>query len=186
MPRRPDYVRGHYYHFYNRGIQRMSLFREPDNYLYVLQKAKQYSRELDISVIAYCLLPNHYHFLVRQDSDTPASLIIQRTFNGYVKAYNRRYGSSGTLFEGPYKAKDVHDEAYALTLSRYIHANPVLHGIVPYVIGWPYSNYLEWTGERTGTLVDHSFVKAYYPDPADYAATVADYLAEHAVASDLE
>jgi REP element-mobilizing transposase RayT len=58
-PRRPDYQAGHYYHIYNRGANRESIFRNEDNYLFVLHKIKHYCRELALTLIAYCLMPNH-------------------------------------------------------------------------------------------------------------------------------
>jgi len=76
--KREEYQPGHFYHIYNRGVHRHSIFREPENYLYVLGKMKKYARELAVTLIAYCLLPNHYHFLLRQDGERPASLLPQR------------------------------------------------------------------------------------------------------------
>ena len=170
--RRAAYQPGHFYHIYNRGAHRLPIFREPENYLFVIQRLKKYSRQYNLTVIAYCLLPNHYHLLIRQDDKHPASLLPQYTFNSYSKAYNRRYHHSGTLFEGNFKAKPVQDEAYLLTLCRYIHTNPVKHGLVSQIEAWPYSNYPEWIQARPGSLVDLSFVQAYYPTPADYQAEI--------------
>jgi putative transposase len=178
MPaKRPNYVTGSYYHFYNRGAHRLSLFREEDNYVFVLRKIKTYCSSLALAPIAYCLLPNHYHFLIRQDGDQPAGLLPQRVFNSYSKAYNKRYGHSGTLFEGNYKVVPVERDAYLLHLCRYIHANPVIHGLVEDVLDWPYTNYPEWIGERAGTLVDLDFVRAQFPTADSYRAFVAEYLA---------
>ena len=179
MPgRRPEYVPGHYYHLFNRGAHKVSIFREEDNYYFVLRKIKAYCGSLDLTPIAYCLLPNHYHFLICQDGECPAGLLPQRVFNSYSKAYNKRYGHSGTLFEGNYQATAVENEAYLLHLCRYIHANPVIHGLVDDPADWPYSNYLEWIEEREGTLVDRAFVRAYHPNPEDYREFVAEYIAE--------
>ena len=176
MPVRPVYTQGGYYHFYNRGAHRVSIFREPENYVFVLQKLKQYCRELTLTPIAYCLLPNHYHFLIRQDGEQASGLLPQRIFNSYSKAYNKRYEHSGTLFESQYKVITVHTESYILNVCRYIHANPVKHGIVNDLREWPYSNYLEWIGERTGTLVDRDFIRLYYPTPEAYRETIQVYL----------
>jgi REP element-mobilizing transposase RayT len=186
MPKRPIYRQGNTYHIYNRGAHRVSIFREADNYHYVLRKMKRYHRSLNLSIIAYCLLPNHYHFLIRQDGEARAGLLPQRIFNGYTKAYNQRYGHSGTLFESNYKVKAVEDEAHLITLCRYIHANPVLHGIVGDLQDWPYSNYLEWIGERKSTLVDRDIVAIYAEDPARYETDVNAYLREHKVMDALE
>ena len=99
MPqKRPEYFPGGIYHLYNRGAHRVTIFREPANYLFVLRNLKKYLRELNLSLLAYCLMPNHYHFLVRQNGTARAGLLTQRVFNSYSKAYNKRYQHSGTLF----------------------------------------------------------------------------------------
>ena len=186
MPaKRPEYIPGHYYHLLNRGAHKVSIFQEEDNYHFVLRKTKMYCSSLNLTPIAYCLLPNHYHFLIRQDGEHRAGLLPQRVFNSYSKAYNKRYGHSGTLFEGNYRATAVGNEAYLLHLCRYIHANPVIHGLVDNLADWPYSNYLEWTGEREGTLVDRDFVRGYYPSTSDYQEFVSQYIAERRLPDEL-
>jgi putative transposase len=187
MPaRRPDYVTGGTYHLYNRGAHRVSLFREEDNYLFVLRKAKAYCRSLALMPIAYCLLPNHYHFLIRQDGDQRAGLLAQRVFNSYSKAYNKRYGHSGTMFEDSYKVVPVERDAYLLHLCRYIHGNPVIHGLVDDLADWPYSNYLEWIRQRVGTLVDPEFVRVHFPTAKSYEAFVAEYLTTRRLPEELD
>ena len=178
MPKRPQYLPNEYYHLYNRGAHQVFIFREPDNYIFVLRKIKHYCREFDLTPIAYCLMPNHYHFLIRQEDESPAGLLPQRVFNSYTKAYNKRYDHSGTLFEGNYKVIHVQTESHLLHLCRYIHANPVKDGFVTDIEEWLYSNYLEWIGERNGTLVDRDFVKVYFESPDEYRRFVQDYLEE--------
>ena len=124
------WIPGNYYHIYNRGVQKATLFHEEENYLYVIRKIKKYCREYQLSPIVYCLMPNHYHFLLRQDGEHPAGLLPQRIFNGYTKAYNKRYGHIGTLFEPCYQANTIESETHLLNLCRYIHVNPVKDGIV--------------------------------------------------------
>jgi len=177
MPyRRIQFTPGQYYHIYNRGSGYRSIFREQDNYLFVLRLVKKYTSAFDISVIAYCLMPNHYHFLLRQDGAEAAGLLPQRVFNSYTKAFNKRYHCSGTLFEGRYEAIHVDKEGYLLHLCRYIHANPVKHGLVSRLEDWPYSNYHEWMGTRNGTLIDRDFVQAFFPAAQTYSHFVLDYL----------
>jgi putative transposase len=188
MPtKRPEYLPGRFYHFYNRGAHHLSIFREADNCVFVLRKMRHYcralfsvdeNRALSLTPIAYCLLPNHYHYLIRQDGEQPAGFLPQRV-------YNKRYGHSGTLFEGNYRVIPVEVEGYLLHLCRYIHANPVLHGLVDDVAGWPYSNYPEWIGERQGTLVDREHVRAHFPQPQSYKAFVAEYLAHRRMPDEL-
>jgi len=177
MPyRRIQFTPGQYYHIYNRGSGHRPIFREQDNYLFVLRLVKKYTSAFDISVIAYCLMPNHYHFLLRQDGTEAAGLLPQRVFNSYTKAFNKRYDCSGTLFEGRYEAIHVDKEGYLLHLCRHIHANPVKDGLVSRLEDWPYSNYHEWIGTRHGTLIDRGFVPAFFPAAQTYSQFVLDYL----------
>ncbi len=167
---------GGYYHLYNRGARRLSIFREPENYLFLLRRLKQFLPGLELSVIAYCLMPNHYHLLIRQNGEHPAGLLIQRLFNSYTKAYNKRYGHSGTLFERRYQAKPITDNAHLLHLCRYIHGNPVKDGFVAHPADWPYSNYQEWVGLRDGALVERAFIQAHFPAFETYPAFVLEGL----------
>ena len=176
MPHRNiEFTQGGYYHIYNRGARRESIFRERDNYLFVLRQMKHYARELRIAVIAYCLMPNHYHLLVRQDGEQAAGLLPQRVFNSYSKAYNTRYELTGTLFEGRYQALCVNTDAHLTHLCRYIHANPVKHGFTQRADEWEFTNFAEWVGARTGTLVDHIFVAGYFPAASAYRAFLDAY-----------
>ena len=168
--------KGMYYHIYNRGARQVTIFREETNYLFTISKIKAYSQAKRIAVIAYCLMPNHYHFLVRQDGEEAAGSLPQYLFNSYSKAYNKMYGHSGTLFEGRFRAKAIQNTNHLLHLCRYIHGNPVKHGIVAQPTDWPYSNYLEWIEERPGTLVDRSFIREQFSGPEQYKKFLAEYL----------
>jgi len=186
MPKpRPKYQPGCYYHFYNRGRSRLSIFNEPDNYIYLLKKAKTYLRQFDLTLVAYCLMPNHYHFLIRQYGEHAAGLLPQRVFNSYTKAYNKRYAHSGTLFEGPYRVKLVERDSHLLHLCRYIHGNPVKDGLVSDPVDWPYSNYSEWMRLRDGTLYDQAFVDDHFPDIETYREFVMDGLSSREIAPEM-
>lgn len=179
------HLAGHYYHVYNRGCNRERIFARDDNYLYLLKQIKRLLLGAPVGMIAYCLMPNHYHFLLRADSDDAIGRFIQRLFNGYVQAFNRQQGRSGTLFEGRAKSIEVDDERYAIYLCRYIHLNPVVAGLVNRPEDWPYSNYLEWIGKRAGTLLDRDFVQLHYARPAEYEAFVHSSI-DDAIAAKLE
>ena len=170
------FSKGRYYHIYNRGRSRLSICHDQHDYLDILAKLKIYSRKYHITPIAYSLLPNHYHILARQDDTPRASLLPQRIFNSYSKIYNLKYQHSGTIFEGTAKAIAVKDQRYLLHLCRYIHANPVLHGLVRTIDEWPYTNYHEWIETRPGTLIDRSFIQEYFPTPDAYRQFVIEYL----------
>ena len=171
------FEQGGYYHIFNRGVARHKIFYEEKNYIYLLKKVKTLIPRSDLTIIAYCLMPNHYHFLIRQDAELPVSAFIQNLFNSYSKAVNKMYKRSGTLFEGKCRAKQVQEEAYLLHLCRYIHRNPVdaERPLVNDLKNWHYSNYLEWIGERSGILVDERFVHEHFASAEDYIHFVNDY-----------
>jgi putative transposase len=174
--RKIRFVQGSYYHIYNRGAGRQTIFRDEAGYTYVLRAMKKYSAQFGIAIIAYCLMPNHYHWLIRQDGELSAHLLPQRVFNGYTKAFNIRYSRSGTLFEGPFKARQIDSDEYLRHLCRYIHANPLKDGIAFHLDMWPYSNVHEWLGLRKGTLLDAQFVNDFFPDREGYRTWVLDYV----------
>jgi REP element-mobilizing transposase RayT len=166
---------GHYYHVYNRGVSRKSIFLNAENYRFLVRRAKQYLPLYDLKVIAYCLMPNHYHFLLRPETDHSLSPFIQRLFNSYTQAFNRQQQRKGTLFEGRVKSKLVDKDDYLLHLTRYIHLNPVEAGLVSHPGDWLYSNYLEWIGKRDSELCDPQFIENFFSTPSDYEAfTLAD------------
>jgi REP element-mobilizing transposase RayT len=164
----PVYQQGHFYHVYNRGANRNPIFFEDDNYLFLLRRIKKYTRRYAISVIAYCLMPNHYHFLLQQLDKNTVGQCIQYTFNSYTKAINEKYGRSGTLFEGPYRAIHVDNEPYLIHLCSYIHRNPKEARLVDQLENWLWSNYLEWIGKRKGKLYDKSFVQDHFHSAEKY------------------
>ena len=178
------HLAGHYCHIYNRGCNRERIFVSDDNYHYLLTQIKRLIPGSAIAIIAYCLMPNHYHFLIRSDSDAAAGRFIQRLFNGYVQAFNRQQGRSGTLLEGRAKSVEIDGDRYAIHLCRYIHLNPVVAHLVTRPEDWPYSNYLDWIGQRAGTLLDRDFVQAHYSDPGEYEAFVQSSI-EEAIAAKL-
>jgi REP element-mobilizing transposase RayT len=177
MPsKRPEFLPNHYYHIYNRGAHKHPLFREDDNYLFVIRKMKHYCQKLQLTMIAYCLMPNHYHFLVRQEADNPAGLLPQRVFNSYSKAYNKKYGHEGTLFTDHYHLKEIEETSHLLHLCRYIHGNPVKDGFVTHPSDWKYSNFNEYIGKRKGNLFDPEFLAENFLNVSDYYSFVMDDL----------
>ncbi len=176
---------GMYYHIYNRGVSKSTLFREESNYLYVIRKIQKYGIANHVTVIAYCLMPNHYHLLLRQDGEEAAGNVPQSIFNSYSKAYNLKYAHSGTLFEGRFRAKPILASSHLLHLCRYIHGNPVKDGLVADPADWPYSNYLEWVGERKGTLVDHEFIMSQFDTSGEYEKFLFQYLKSRQMPEDV-
>jgi REP element-mobilizing transposase RayT len=169
------FASGEIYHVFNRGCNRCCIFREPENYHYLLRLLGEAARRFEVTVISYCLMPNHFHFLLRQNSNRPISDAMQQTFNRYVKAFNKRFGRTGTLFEERFKAKAVDSEEYFAHLCRYIHRNPVDAGLVGTPAEWTHSDFLDWIGKRTPTLSKGFRQSPYFTSPSEYDRFVMDF-----------
>jgi putative transposase len=149
MPASPPLAWETYYHIYNRGNSRENLFRCDDNYRYFL-RLYAYHIEPVAETFAYCLMPNHFHLLIRTRKPDLTGLekpvrspsqAFSNLFNAYTKAVNEAYGRSGALFERPFHRIPVTSEAYFARLVVYIHQNPQVHGFVDDLIEWRYSSY---------------------------------------------
>jgi REP element-mobilizing transposase RayT len=197
MPRRATpFVPDVYYHFYNRGNNRLAVFFEPDNYLYFLGGLKKYLVPV-VKIVAYCLMPTHYHILARVQAFKQTSEVLktsevsevsgneisrqvsramQKFLISYTKAVNKRFSRVGALFQGQFQAKPIQAYSHLLNLCVYIHANPVKDGLAALPEDWIYSNYLEWLGQRDGALVDRDFIQEHFGSPVEYQKLVMHYV----------
>ncbi len=146
-----------YFHVYNRGVNRTPIFYLNQDYLDFLARTEKALNPVGtigpapgaadsenaggkVEVIAFCLMPNHFHFILHQISENGMSEFMSRLCNGYVKAVNLREGRYGHLFAGKYKMRLVDDNRYLVHLSRYIHLNPVRAGLSRKAEEWTYSS----------------------------------------------
>ena len=158
MHRKVKPVANGYYHIYNRGVNYQNIFFKAENWSFFLRRLRYYCTPDKADIIAYCLMPNHYHLLVYLKTDTFGEDVMQPFMVSYSKAINKQEGRVGPLFQGPYKAKHVHNDRYLMHLSRYIHLNPVTAGLAEKPEEWAYSSYLEYVGLRAGTLPQPNIV----------------------------
>ena len=197
MPRRETpFLPDQYYHFYNRGNNRQAVFFERDNYIYFLKGIKRYLRG-KVEIIAYCLMPTHYHILARvieqqtsevlktsEVSSKQVSLAMQKFLISYTKAINKRFDRVGALFQGQFHGKPITHYKHLLILCAYIHANPVKDGLAASPEMWDFSNYLEWMGLREGTLVNREFITEHFGTPDEYKAFLAEYIKNRSLDDD--
>jgi putative transposase len=193
MPRRlTPFLSDHFYHIYNRGNNRQVVFFEGANYLYFLAGIRKYLLR-SASIVAYCLMPTHYHLLVRvrdpdqnsEASNAAVSKAMMRLSVSYTKAINKRFDRVGSLFQGPFQAKLIKTYSHLLNLCIYIHANPVKDRLVDSADDWRYSNYLDWLGERDGRLIDREFVQEHFGSPGEYRILVNHYLRTRKIAPEV-
>jgi REP element-mobilizing transposase RayT len=185
MPRRNiDLCGGEYYHLYNRGNNRGRVFHERENYAFFLRNVWKYLVPV-LDVVAYCLMPTHYHFLVLVREPSRASGIcepsavsraMQRFSISYTKAMNKRYGRVGALFQGAFRAEHVDGNSYLVHLSRYIHLNPVSAGLVACAEDWEFSSYRDYIALREGRLPRPENVLGQFESPAAYQRFVESYV----------
>ncbi len=168
-----------YYHVFNRGANKEAIFFGSDNYRFCLGLVEKHRKECSVSIMAYCLMPNHYHFLIRQDIGGSISKFLQTTFNSYTQAVNIQQNRSGTLFQGRAKARRVDDDSAALHLVRYFHLNPVEAGMVDTPDSWEFSDYRVWCGQALPLVTDLRLRDAEFTNVGDYVNFVMSRQAEN-------
>lgn len=135
---------GKYYHIYNRGNNKERLFHYKGNYEFFLEK---YFLYLDpfVQTYSYCLLPNHFHFLVRvrenEIDPKKVSNQLRKLFICYARHINVQENRSGCLLSKNFRRIEINHEDYLKRVVLYIHYNPVKHGIVNDFTYYPYSTF---------------------------------------------
>lgn len=155
------FQKGSYYHVYNRGNRKQKIFHTNGDYQRFMDRLSLYIKNTPITLLCYCLMPNHYHLLLRQDASESLTPFMLRLGTSYSKYFNIKYGQVGSLFQGRFKTRHVESDEYLLHLSRYIHRNPlVTPGVELEKSRWSsYGTYLR--GEKT-ELVDPTYILSYF------------------------
>ncbi|MGD1045285.1 MAG: transposase [Bacteroidota bacterium] len=145
MPyRKESFDLNEFYYIFNRGNNKDPIFFEPENYAFFLRMFLKYFPLAIAEIHAFCLMPNHYHFLVRFIEEIDISTRMKYFGISYAKAINNRYERTGHLFEGRFKIKHVDSDEYLLHFSRYIHLNPFFAKLVYKAEDWKYSSYRKY------------------------------------------
>lgn len=164
---------GAVYHVTSRGDRREPIFVDDIDRAALLTVLAQGMQRLDAQVLAYCLMGNHYHFVLHTRQANLSRLM--RHLNGvYTQVFNRRHGKVGHLFQGRFKAILVDRDAYLLQVCRYVELNPVRAGMVAGPGEWPWSSYRAHVGEAaTPPWLDTDGLHGYLLQRP--AATAADH-----------
>ena len=141
MPRPPrlEYANA-LYHVTARGAHRGPIFQDDDDRASLLAILAAALRTCDAQAFAYCLMGNHYHFVL-QTRQANLSVLMHRVNSAYSLRHNRRHALPGPLFEGRFKALHVDRDAYLLAVCRYVDLNPVRAGLVASPAQWAWSSY---------------------------------------------
>ena len=163
---------GHFYHIYNRGVNRESIFFHEENWLFFLRRLRHYFDRDLATIQSYCLMPNHFHLLVHVTCDDFGRTVMHPFTVSYTKAINKQQNRVGSLFQGPFQARCVSRDADLIHLSRYIHMNPVQANLVSAPEMWEYSSYRDYIGLRTGTLPSTELILGQFPSRQAYVEFV--------------
>lgn len=188
-----------FYHVYNRGYNKQEIFRDDQDYktfLYLLKKylepgfqeirftdkGEQYFLEPnhvynEVELLAFCLMPNHFHLLVFQETAEGMTKLLRRITTSYSTYFNTKYQLEGSPFQDIYKAVAVKTEGQLLHLSRYIHLNST-ELLNQYFETYPYSSYQFYLSiEKPKWLKPDKILKSF-TGPESYKKFVSDQLVE--------
>ncbi len=190
---RKEFRENTFYHIYNRGVEKRSIFVDEMDYAvfmsyltnYLLPKDEDFLRDQfsnptsspkeksealrliklnnfhdSISLIAYCLMTNHFHLLVKQIPDWGIDNFMNSLMTRYTMYFNRKYRRVGHLFQGNYKAVPVETEEQLLHLTRYIHQNPASKGVA--FQSYPHSSYLDFIANKPHDWIQPGIVLSYF------------------------
>ena len=169
-----------FFHLYNRGNNKTTIFKEADNYRYFLNLVTKYLLPI-CKVWSYCLLPNHFHFVIKIKSEKDMSEAIKNgkqklhqpfsnLFNAYTKAFNKKYNRSGSLFQEHLKRIKIENEIYLKQLIVYVNTNSEDHNIAPYTT-YAYSSYQSLVSDKF-THLQRQEVIALFDGVTNFKATL--------------
>jgi putative transposase len=135
-------VGGVCYHVVNRGNGRAAVFHENGDYAAFLQLMTEAGARVPMRLLAYCLMPNHFHLVLWPHGDGDLSRWMQWLMTSHVRRYHRHYSTSGHVWQGRFKAFPIQDDAHLLTVMRYVERNPVRSATlaVQSACMWPWSS----------------------------------------------
>ncbi len=195
MPSRTTpFVNGQYYHVYNRGTEKRPIFNNRADYnrfmktmhYYQLEGPKpklsnffkyklfepNYNKKI-VDITSYCLMPNHFHFLLKQLRDGGITEFVSKLSNSYTKCFNVKNKRIGPLFQGEFKSVIVQSDEQLLHVSRYIHLNPLVSYLVKDLDSYEWSSYLEYINGDKGLCAKEDIL-SFFKSHAKYKQFVLD------------
>jgi len=156
------------YHIMMRGINHQTIFEEDEDSEKFLQVLHRYKEKCGYQIYGYCFMGNHLHLLLKVGTD-PLEKIMRMICGSYVYWYNQKYDRVGNLFQDRFKSEPIDNEAYLLTVLRYIHQNPVKAGMTQKMENYQWSSYNDYINKVTNGLTDKIFVLGLFHDKVNVA-----------------
>lgn len=198
------FTNGFYYHVFNRGIDKRPTFTMKRECLRALElinfyrfkdlplKFSQYNNlpserqsevleqimlsDKQVDILSYCLMPNHFHFLLKQNTDKGIATFIANFTNSYTRYFNTKHQRVGPLFQGVFKAVFVENDEQMIHLSRYIHLNPVVSSIIGVndLTDYQWSSYPSYLAYPQGGFTETKQILSAFRSNDDYRNFVLD------------
>jgi len=182
-----------FHHIFNRGAEKREVFLDEDDYNYFLflidrylgvepkkdvrfRLQPNYSESLEL--VAYCLMPNHFHLLLYQEDAESVTKFMRSLGTAYSMYFNKKYERVGKLFQGIYKAVPVDNESYFTHVHRYIHLNPL--DIGQNYLTYKYSSLSAWIGQGSYSWLKPEKMLSEFSSPEEYLLFLADYKSKKA------
>lgn len=168
------------YHVIVRGINQQDIFHDEEDFKKYIRVLKKAGSETDAEILGYCLMTNHVHLLLKENNDN-LSKYMKSLQVSYVYWYNSKYERCGHLFQDRFKSEAVENDAYLLTVIRYIHNNPVKAGIVKKPEQYPWSSCANYYGAEMTSLknIDTDLILGIFSNQKETAiATFKEFMNE--------
>ena len=155
----PFYI-NQFYHIYNRGNNGEKIIFSYENYRFFLKRFDQHLSGI-AETFAYCILPNHFHFLIKVIDKDKVSVNFKNFFISYSKSINKQEGRTGSLFQKRFKRTIIENSSSLLRVILYIHSNPLHHNIRKDFTNYPYSSYRSILSEKNTKLCREEVLKMF-------------------------
>ena len=152
-------IDGAFYHVLNRGNAKQQLFHERIDFSRFLDMAASALEEHPVDIFAYCIMPNHFHFVVSAIPSTNISDWVHQFMTKHVLFHRNKYQSSGHIWQGRFKDFPIQNDDYLCTVIRYVERNPVRSGLVRSAVEWRWSSLYERVTKSYRLISDKMFVE---------------------------
>lgn len=149
------------YHVMNRGDKGENIFEDTSMKEYFLRLLKRYSRKYKLSILAYCIMPNHYHLLILDEHNT-LSDFMRTLQSAFAMMYRKMNGGKGYVFQNRFKSLPVQTEKYLTVVIAYILQNPERKRLCENVFQYKWSSVHEYFGDKNSDIVINGFVEEYF------------------------
>jgi putative transposase len=163
MPRTRRFIHaGCCYHVINRGNKKARIFHHEDDYAQFLAAVHRAQERVEIPILAACLMPNHFHFVVRPRTDDDFGAWTRWLFTTHVRWYHAKYATSGHVWQGRYRAFLIQEDHHLLAVMRYVERNALRANLVERAEDWGWGS-LAW---RSASLPPVAITPAPVPLPS--------------------